>query len=393
MSTRATALADYAAVPDVVKPPPGNPRFPLFDGLRAVAILAVIGSHVAGQAPSLAQKWWGAFALRLDIGVTIFFVISGFLLYRPFVAARFALAPRPRLRSYARRRVLRIVPAYWVALSLLAIYPGVGGFAQHPLVFYGLLQIYNYNWIVFFQGLPQAWSLCVEATFYLALPLLGAEIVRRTARPRGPSKTAEWLLIAGLAAGSVAFRFALHRAAPSSVWIQTLPGLMLWFAAGMALALASVTRADEQSPALRAMARRPLLCWLLAGVLYAVTSELGKSVIGVSANSSADALLQYVLYGLVSLLLVAPAVFAQEQDSLPRTVLGHRVMKWLGLVSYGIFLWHVSVLQKLTDLGVSGFLARYGACLLISAGIAAVSYYLLERPILRFKDPRRARAA
>src|SRR3954470_1351783 len=98
-------------------------RFPLMDSLRAVAALSVLAFHAAFFAgmytsdsplrPYLAQPL---------AGVTVFFVISGFLLYRPFVRARAADDPAPRASAYAWRRFLRIVPAYWLALTVIAVW-------------------------------------------------------------------------------------------------------------------------------------------------------------------------------------------------------------------------------------------------------------------------------
>ena len=149
-----------------VAPPPGNPRFPLFDSLRAIAALSVVAFHVTAisQVSGTPQPggWSGDLLRQLAGGVTVFFLISGFLLYRPFVVAR--LGGRPlRARDFARRRILRIVPAYWVALTALAIYPGLTGvFTSHWWVYYGYLQVYSAGTID--KGLPPAWSLCTEVT-------------------------------------------------------------------------------------------------------------------------------------------------------------------------------------------------------------------------------------
>src|SRR5205814_3425520 len=93
-------------VPDVVKPPPGNPRFPLFDSLRAFAALSVLASHTAGLTTfAYVNDVLGPFTARLNVGVTIFFVISGFLIYRPFVSARMDGRAAPHLLAYGRRRL------------------------------------------------------------------------------------------------------------------------------------------------------------------------------------------------------------------------------------------------------------------------------------------------
>ena len=69
--------------------------------------------------------WYGPFTTRLNLGVTIFFLISGFLIYRPFVNSRMNGAPATPLARFLERRFLRIFPAYWLALTLLAIAPGL----------------------------------------------------------------------------------------------------------------------------------------------------------------------------------------------------------------------------------------------------------------------------
>src|SRR3954453_13942377 len=109
------------AAPDALRPPPGNPRFPLVDGLRAVAALSVLVTHTAFLSGFNGHGLLGGITARLDVGVALFFVISGFLLYRPFVAARMGGRGGPRAGLYFRRRALRILPAYWLALTVLGL--------------------------------------------------------------------------------------------------------------------------------------------------------------------------------------------------------------------------------------------------------------------------------
>lgn len=121
-------------------PPTGNPRFPLIDALRAIAVLLVIVQHATLEA-KLPVNRLTEILLRGDAGVAVFFVISGFVLYRPFVSAATRRSPRIRTRPYAVRRLLRIVPAYWVALTVLAVYPGLN-FVGGPLRYYAFGQVY-----------------------------------------------------------------------------------------------------------------------------------------------------------------------------------------------------------------------------------------------------------
>ena len=118
MSVTAPGVAGVADAPNLF-PPPGNPRFPLIDPMRAIAALCVFAGHtVTGVYAFSAHPTLFLWAAQLAYeGVAIFFLISGFLLYRPFLTAR-REGRRLRLGSYAKRRFLRIAPAYWVALSI-----------------------------------------------------------------------------------------------------------------------------------------------------------------------------------------------------------------------------------------------------------------------------------
>ena len=110
----------------------------------------------------------------------------------------------------------------------------------------------------------------------------------------------------------------------------------------------------------------------------------------------------HALYGAIAFFLLLPAVFADDGGGVPRRVLRNRVLAWLGLISYGIFLWHHPIALKLAGandrglFGSSRMLGITAATLAIAVACAALSYYLLERPVLRFKDRslgRRRRAA
>ncbi len=84
-----------SAVPDAVAAPPRHPRFPLIDGMRAIAVLSVLAVHSAGFGQALGPSLGSRLLAHLNIGVAIFFLISGFLLYRPFIAHRTGGAAPP----------------------------------------------------------------------------------------------------------------------------------------------------------------------------------------------------------------------------------------------------------------------------------------------------------
>ena len=145
--------------------------FPAVEGMRGFAAICVLVGHVllfsysAGGLYELG-RWLAPF------GLVIFFTISGFLLYRPFLAARQVGESVGELTpSYLWRRAVRILPAYWVALTISSLWLNwTEVLSDHWWVYYGMLQAYSPHWVL--NGIAPAWSLCVEVTFYLALPLV-----------------------------------------------------------------------------------------------------------------------------------------------------------------------------------------------------------------------------
>jgi peptidoglycan/LPS O-acetylase OafA/YrhL len=176
-SARAAAPSD-AAAPDVVAPPAGNPRFEAIDAMRGLAILSVIAYH-ADQLASPSGTYpintvLGRALSHVDVAVAVFFAITGFLLYRPFFAASIGDAPRVPTRVYYWRRLLRIVPAYWLALIVLApilTYAHSLGLPNFPFA-----QVYDPSQAR--SGIEPAWSVCVEMSFYILLPASGSSRLR-----------------------------------------------------------------------------------------------------------------------------------------------------------------------------------------------------------------------
>ena len=201
-----------------VAPPPGQPRFALFDSLRGIAVLCIIAYHVTSVTGEINKPVIGdLFAVLGNQALIFFFVISGFLLYRPYAAAHAAGRRRPNTARYARRRALRILPAYWTALTVLAIFPGiVGVFTGDWWRYYFFLQAYSHRTIG--GGIPPAWSLCVEVTYYLSLPVW-AMLVRRLALARSYSwLRSELTALAVLAALGVAIRLPLRGCSFPACW-------------------------------------------------------------------------------------------------------------------------------------------------------------------------------
>jgi peptidoglycan/LPS O-acetylase OafA/YrhL len=163
-----------------------------------------------------------------------------------------------------------------------------------------------------------------------------------------------------------------------------------WFALGMALAVLSVhSQVVAVKPRLvERVTARPGLCWLAAAVVYVGMCALLSSAPSHLWFSVSQASWQHLLSGVVALLLVLPAVFGQQVEGWPRRVLRRRWLAWFGLVSYGVYLWHSTIALTLIAHGVWSWWELLIADLALATAAAATSYYLIERPILRFKDRR-----
>lgn len=338
------------------------------------------------------------FIVRLDGVVAIFFVLSAFLLYRPMIAHRGGGPASPKVGDYARRRFLRIYPAYWLALTALAIVPGLFGvFTGHWPAFYSLAinldPIYNTAACPpadsFACGLPQSWTLTTEMTFYIALPfyaMLTGLIARRF--PRRWVRI-ELLLLAALAILSVGLN-ADPIALREQPWFRfSLLGHFLWMAIGLALAVLSVAyrRTGDLPPVFRQLSERPALCWAAAlGVYLLTVFTLDPVPFIVAADSTPQFLATHLAHALLATLIAIPVFFGDPNAALPRRLLGNRPIVWLGLISYGLYLWHVTIAYYLGFGGAeAGYVENFLLTLAIAIPISALSYYLLERPLMRLK--------
>ena len=355
------------------------------DSLRAIAALGVLVGHVGFITHTQQTHWYGAIMSNFVSGVAIFFVLSGFLLYRPFFSAEIAGTPRPRVRDYTRRRLLRIVPAYWLALTLLAIEPGLTGvFTGDWWRYYGFLQIYDP--FTRDAGLTVAWTLCIEMTFYLALPVYAA-LTRRIAR--GASATGRTRIQLAIL-GVLGLASILLGVARDPNVTPSLLSYFDWFAIGMSLAVLSVAlqgRARPPAP-VRFIAARPGAVWGIGLAVYLTLCVVLSSAPAFAYYSPAQTIIEHVGEGAVALFVVLPAVFGDRRVGWPRRLLADRRLMWMGGISYGIYLWHLSVAQWLFGKGASGFGPLLAATVIGAVVIAAASYYLVERPVLRFKESR-----
>lgn len=324
---------------------------PALDGLRGVAILLVIASHVFA----------GRFVGGGPVGVTIFFVLSGFLITSLLLEER-ERTDRISLRRFYERRARRLFPA--LALSLLvvgsiSVYLGASPARLLPVVFY------FGNWWIAFGGklgyFRMTWSLAVEEQFYLLWPLLLIGVARL-----GGRRAIMWTAVVG-AALSIALRFALWDDGTGAQRIRfgsdtNAAGLMV----GCALAVWMSTRTTGQN--------RPVTA-LAATVFAALT--------GFFVAPAAYTLVAPLVGILVAVVLIL--TLCQDGDAGP---FASRFMRYAGRRSYGWYLWHVpALLLSVRWLGYAAPAILLG--LGVTLAMAELSWRYVEQPFLRRNAPRR----
>ncbi|CCH69163.1 Acyltransferase 3 [Phycicoccus elongatus Lp2] len=371
--------------------PAGNAgalRFPGLDGTRALGALLVLTTHVGFQSGAALNGPFNGVLSRMDSGVAIFFVISGFLLARPHFVAWVSGSAPPASRTYLWHRVLRILPALWITVIAAWVLlrredASWVPYARHA----ALVQIYSRGNGT--TGLTQMWSLSVEVAFYLLLPVLGWVLSRGPATRRGLGVRLAILAVTPLA-GAAWMAWSAAVAHPlSALW---LPGFLGWFGLGMMLALwsagASAGLVDARPSA--AIVRHRRTVWALAGAVYLVATSVVAGPYSLKAPTPGEAATKSLLYAAFGLLVVLPSAI----ELLPRpavagtgAVMG-RVASFLGDISYGIFCYHLIVLglvERATGHQVfgGGFLTLWPLTVAGTVLVAAVSFYAVERPVMR----------
>ena len=363
------------------------PHQPALDGLRGAAVAGVLlfhGDHLRGG----------------YLGVDVFFVLSGFLITSLLLAEAEAKGD-VALGRFWSRRARRLLPALAGVLAAIAVYAAVLAKPDElsQLRSDALATIaYVANWRQIVAGtdywalfrtrspLEHTWSLAIEEQFYVVWPLVLAALVR--ARGRGVTKPhtlrRRVLVVAGAGAvASYAAMAVLGRGAdPSRAYFGTDTRLgSILVGAGLAAILAG------RAPLRRTGARVALD---VAGITaLAVTALLWTRIPGSSPFLYSGG---FVVSAATTAVLITSAV---QPQGLVRSLLSMRPLRLLGLVSYGVYLWHwpIYVVLDGSRTGLSGW-TLVAVRIAVTLVIAVASYHLLEQPIRRGAgSPRRLRVA
>ncbi|TDD36613.1 acyltransferase [Actinomadura sp. KC06] len=371
------------------------------DGVRAVAALGVLVFHVASSAGSITNPAGARWLFNGgQVGVPVFFVLSGLLLYRPWAAAVLdGRRPAPRVGEYLWKRFFRIMPALWVVVVFFMLTAG-RDHIDDPLTWGSLLTLTQtylpdpwWNGNLGPAHLGQLWSLVVEVGWYVTLPFTAAVLAWWARRAGGDDVgvRAKRLLagIGAYAALSLVYTVAMFVPewhAQMGVW---LPRFFVWFAVGMALAVVTVwARLDERRPVAamcRAVSDSWAACWVAAAMLYVVSATPATGPIGLQHSDTFwTSALHMIVHGLCATALVAPVALAPPDHPVLGAALGNRVMRFLGRISYGLFLWQSLIIVGWYDAMDRDFRGNVATDLplMAAATIAAatLSYYLVERP-------------
>jgi peptidoglycan/LPS O-acetylase OafA/YrhL len=375
----------------------GHERLGSVDLIRATAALSVLLAHAYSfptwSDPSTITRPRYLLTTTLSTGVYLFFAVSGYLIAGPYLRALVSGRRPPSRGGYALRRSVRILPAWWVALIAVIL-------LTDPVI--ELWQLFLHVTLTFGPDLSETqrylsigWTLGVEALFYAFVPLATALAIRVGGR-RAHGVPAVLVGVAGLWVASGAWSVAAAVVDPLEPHpigflhgtVHTGLGLfggLFHFAPGMLVFVLLLDRGALPSRVERAMRwaeRHAFSLLALAGVIW---------LAGVAESHLGQSELRSVLLGEVNAIACGMVLLAVLTGA-PRLRRLTRVAAPLGLVSYGIYLWHGVIIDWLahhqltlvnTDFGPMGFAARSAALLVPAVALGVASWIAIERPLLR----------
>jgi len=351
----------------------------VFDGLRGVAILAVVWYHLAlvtGVTPTSLVAQTGF------MGVDLFFFVSGFCLFWPHARHIFEGRARPTLGEFAERRLEKILPSYFVALAIIAAahaawFPTTLALVWNVIVH--ALFIHPWWWATFGSISGPFWTLGIEVQFYALFPFFVAAFSRRPI-----------IGFAAMTAIAHAYRFWVASAGTNTALYATdqLPAVLDVFGAGM-LAAYAIGKLGTLDQTMLRRATTSLGALVAFALLIALLFELDQATIaGGVAAQYAWLNAHRALFALDFFALAACSFSAMP---IIRTALSNPIFTFAAAISYNVYLWHLEIIVWLSRVHVPPIVS--GACALL---VGAIATYAIERPLLKggwrrlFADPLRA---
>jgi len=338
-------------------------RLPSLDGLRAVSIALVLLGHLDGTANFGRFRVWSGDVAHL--GVTMFFVISGFLITRLLIDDE-TRQGRVCLRRFYSRRALRIVPAFLVYVAVMAGLHVAGIVHLHTGdLAHAITYTVNFEADSSWQ-IGHLWSLSVEEQFYLLWPFA---FMCATATGR------IWIAVATVAVGPLARAAAAFflRGSPYGD-LEMFPMVADSLATGCLLACTQGWL--EQRPAYLALFRAPSSLGLVV-VLFFTNRYMDHTLVDVVRSCPTNIALAILIHRSV----------ARAHDKVGR-ILNSPALTWAGVLSYSLYLWQ----QPFLDRHSAAWINAFPQNLLLAVAAAVLSYWMLEKPLLRIRKKLRGTA-
>jgi peptidoglycan/LPS O-acetylase OafA/YrhL len=362
--------------------PLSRAHLPPLDGIRALAVLFVLFHNFAliETNATLPAKLWTSFVGVGWIGVQLFFVLSGYLITGILLDER--ESPR-HLRNFYVRRALRIFPLYYAFLAVrLLVLPRLHLTTALDAPHTAGFLFYVSNWtdltIGHIDNMGHLWSLAVEEQFYLVWPWLALL----------PRRTFGWACLALILGAFVARLAFLHAGLPGTwLYVSTITR-----ADALAMgALVALAVRDATGRAWLARALRPLAAVGTLALLVVVVRTHGLSRLNVHVQTYA-----YTALALLFALLLADVTLVPGRAY--ARVLSNRALRRIGTYSYGMYVLHIPFKAAVVTLAGARLTAAaskhavatdvaFGVTMtVLTFGLAALSYVVLERPFLALKD-------
>jgi peptidoglycan/LPS O-acetylase OafA/YrhL len=368
--------------------------FPTLNAVRGAGALMVVATHSAFNTGEILRGWSGAILGRLDFGVPLFFVLSGFLLSRPFFLAIGRGTQHPSIKHYLWKRFLRIMPLYWLVVTVAMIFTPANHDLGPGVWIRNLTLTQLYAPTLLPEALTQMWSLCTEVLFYLVMPWL-AFLLTLTLHGRRLHLPMIWRRCLVLAALGITWQaWFAHIPGSHGHYLQWLPGWLPQFLVGMVFAATSASLAlRPRAHVMDRLGSDLAGCWILAAALFAIACTPVAGPLTLAQPLGWEAGTKDVLYTLAAGFLVLPLMFGPEMAGSTRVWLSSRVPVFFGDISYGVYAIHLfvmGVLFRVLDIVpfTGHFLTIFVLTTVITVGLATLSFRYFETPILRFKNVR-----
>jgi peptidoglycan/LPS O-acetylase OafA/YrhL len=361
------------------------------DALRGIAAVMVLSAHALTLLVPVSDRdvpGWALLRPQLSSGFQLFFVVSGFLIAGPFLRDLIGSNPLPRVWPYAVRRILRIGPAFWVVLLAFALVIG-GTWSADDWIAVITHATFTQDLVLHQSGaiLPVAWTLGIEALFYVFVPA-AAFVIRRQWQRVTAAQLELWICVAWALSVAWELGFSLLFHAPYGsqavsprddtlkLFTISLPGMFCLFCPGLLVAVWRVSGRNFDR------ARRHPGSTVLAGCGLWLITAIAENAIGGSLAACLGDQLRGVAFAAV---LVGAVSWQRPPGLILRSAAG------LGVVSYGIYLWHWLVIHGIEIAsgkpapfgGVLGTPTAVGISLLATLPFALISWYVVESPCQR----------